>query len=157
MSVCYKIILASLTSRFLTIKVRIATGYDGIKKIPQTDIIYLVSRLDIIQSAGLQFVFTDGHARATITSFFSANDVEKLKELDWQIIYSSDWKNTEQDKDRQRKKQAECMIKDFIPITCVERILVFDEIAKEKVVLLIQETGNYVPVQIKKTAYYDNL
>ena len=28
---------------------KIATGYDGIKKIPQTDIIYLVSRLDIIQ------------------------------------------------------------------------------------------------------------
>ncbi|TSA30573.1 MAG: DUF4433 domain-containing protein [Bacteroidetes bacterium] len=136
---------------------QIATGYDGIKKIPQSNIIYLVSRLDIIQSAGLQFIFTDGHARATITTFFTANETKKLKELDWSVIYSTDWKNTEQDKDRQRRKQAECLIKDFIPTTCVERILVFDENSHEKVLSLIHESNLSIPVQIKKAAYYDPL
>ncbi|MFH1159472.1 MAG: DUF4433 domain-containing protein [bacterium] len=50
---------------------QVATGYDGVKKFSQEEIIYLVSRLDIIINEGLSFVFTDGHARAEITSFFT--------------------------------------------------------------------------------------
>jgi len=136
---------------------QIATGFDGIQQFPQEKIIYIVSRMDIIQKEGLVFVFTDGHARATITTFFSMDELDKLIEIDWATVYTELWKNDESDKDRQRRKQAECLIKDYLPVNCIERILIYNEEAQKKVVTLSSEFGLTIPVQIKKKAYYDNL
>ena len=61
---------------------QIATGFDGVQKFPQEEIIYIVSRMDIIKKEGLVFVFTDGHARATITSFFNIDELDKLEDID---------------------------------------------------------------------------
>lgn len=37
-----------------------ATGYEGVLKVPQDDIMYIVVKHDCIVEKGLKYVFTDG-------------------------------------------------------------------------------------------------
>ncbi|MBK8196499.1 MAG: DUF4433 domain-containing protein [Lewinellaceae bacterium] len=46
---------------------QIATGYEGIEKVHQDEIVYIVVNHNCIQEKGLEFVFTDGHARHGMT------------------------------------------------------------------------------------------
>lgn len=135
---------------------KIATGWEEVEQHTQDDIIYLVSTIDLVEADNLPYVFTDGHARAKITSFYnSRNDLNKL---DWEAIHSRDWKNTAEDPDRMNRKQSEFMVKDHVPVECIDRILVYSGEAQQRVRDLCDSGGNTtLTVQISKRAYYDHL
>lgn len=135
---------------------KIATGWEEVEKHSQDEIIYLVTTLERIENSGLAYVYTNGHARAKFTNFY--NSREDIDKLDWDAIYDTDWKNTPEDPDKMNRKQSECMVKDYVPIECLERILVSSKTAKEKVQRLCKSTGNTtLGITISKKAYYDNL
>lgn len=50
---------------------QIATGYEGVEKIPQSDIVYVVVNHDCIVQNGLDWFYTDGHARHGMTRFYT--------------------------------------------------------------------------------------
>ncbi len=83
----------------------IKTGYRGIKKIPQSDIVYLCCRFTDIDANCSQWVFTDGHAKSNLTEFFNSSD--DFDKVDWAMVKERMWKNNEEDFDRMRRKQAE--------------------------------------------------
>lgn len=66
-----------------------------------------------MQKAGLEFFFTDGHARSETSRKFTSLDY--LDELDWDAIYATDWRNTEADLRRKDKKQSEFLVKSLYP------------------------------------------
>jgi hypothetical protein len=55
----------------------------------QAAVIHLVSSIENIESAGLDFVFTDGHAVMTFTDFF--DDLNYLGAIDWDVMESRYW------------------------------------------------------------------
>jgi ssDNA thymidine ADP-ribosyltransferase, DarT len=134
---------------------QIATGYENIHKVPQSEIVYLVVDHGSVIRSGLDWFYTDGHARHGMTRFYT--DETGFEELDWEAIYAIQWKNTEADPDRQRKKQAEYMIKAAVPTACFAFILVFDEKCKQKVEHLQQKMNLLIPVKISEKSYYDHL
>jgi len=135
---------------------KIATGWEEIEQHSQDDIIYLVTTLERIEEPGLSYVYTDGHARARITNFYNRH--EHLEKLDWVAIHETDWRNTPDDPDKMNRKQSECMIKNHVPVECLERIVVYSETAEEKVKNLCNSTGNTtLQITISKRAYYDNV
>jgi hypothetical protein len=135
---------------------KIASGWEEIEQHPQDDIVYLVSTIELIETHNLQYVFTDGHARAMITNFYNKRD--NLKKLDWEAIYTQNWKNTPEDPDLMNRKQSECMIKDYIPVEAIERILVHSEKARNSVQGLCKSTDNdTLTISISSKAYYDNI
>ena len=87
----------------------IHTGYSGVVKRPQSDIVYIVFKLYHLVDAGFNIIFTDGHAKNKVTRFFT--NIEELNQLDWISIEASTWKFTPENPDRPRRKQAECLIK----------------------------------------------
>jgi hypothetical protein len=134
---------------------QIATGYEGVTRISQEEIIYIVVSHDCIAQKALEFVFTDGHARHNMTQFF--NQPEDFAKLDWDTIYSEKWHNTQQDPDRQRRKQAEYLVKKCVPVDCFSYLLVNCEKTKQKVESLLQTFQMDIPVKISKKAYYDQV
>lgn len=134
---------------------QIATGYEGVEKIQQEEIIYLVVKHDCIVEKGLAFVFTDGHARHNMTQFF--NTADGFEQLDWDTIYAEQWMNTLEDPDRQRRKQTEYMVKGHVPRDCFAIVLVYNEISQQKVESLLAEAGLEIPVNVSKKAYYAHL
>ena len=134
---------------------QIATGYEGVAKIPQSDIVYLVTNHDSILQHGLGWFFTDGHARHGMTKFYTSE--AGFDELDWEAVYAVNWKNTDIDPDRQRKKQAEYMVKTAVPLSCIKFILVFETQCQQKIENLQIELNRDIPVRVSKQAYYDRL
>ena len=134
---------------------QIATGFEGVKKIPQSDLVYIVVEHECVVQKGLDWFFSDGHARHEMTRFYT--DASGFDELDWEAIYATQWKNTENDPDRQRRKQAEYRIKENVPITCFSYFLTFDEKCKQKIESLQVLAQTAIPVKISKKAYYDHI
>lgn len=100
----------------------IKTGYRGIQQRSQDELIYIVCRISKIVSQCPEWCFTDGHAKNSITEFY--NDVKDLIYVDWNIVKSQFWRNDEDDMDRMRKKQAEFLVKNHVPVSCIAGIIV---------------------------------
>lgn len=78
----------------------------------QAAVIHLVSSVDYIDAEGLDFVFTDGHAAMTFTDFF--DDLNDLGAIDWDVMKSRYWNDTDEDNDRKRRRQAEFLVRNFL-------------------------------------------
>lgn len=91
-------------------------GYAG----GQVPIIHLVSSTEAVDAAGLKWVFTEGHAVMNYTDFF--DDFDDLDEIDWPLMNSKYWNDTDADPDRCRRRQAEFLVHDFSPWELVSGI-----------------------------------
>lgn len=100
----------------------IKTGYRGIQKRPQDELVYIVCRISEIVSQCPEWCFTDGHAKNSITEFY--NDTKDLIHIDWNTVKAQIWRNDEDDMDRMRKKQAEFLVKNYVPMSCIAGIIV---------------------------------
>ncbi len=84
-----------------------------------------------IADSGARFVFSDGHGIAAYTSWF--DDLSKLDEIDWSVVYQRYWSGNANDMDRQRKKQAEFLVHQFCDWSLIQAVIVIDEIRKTQV------------------------
>jgi hypothetical protein len=135
---------------------QIATGWEDIQKHSQENIVYYISSLGAVKSAGLQFFFTDGHARSKTSTAYT--DEADLKKLDWNAIYATNWKSDELDLRRKEKKQSEFFVKSHVPFSCMEHIGVFNKTAEQKVLYLFNSHSINTPIKISpQRLYYDHL
>jgi hypothetical protein len=135
---------------------QIATGWEDIQKYPQEDIIYYITSLAVIKSAGLHYFFIDGHARSrTSTAYTVEADLQKL---DWDAIYATNWRSDDSDLRRKEKKQSKLLVKGYVPFSCIEHLGVFNKNAEQKVVYLFNSHSINIPIKISpQKLYYDHL
>jgi len=74
----------------------------------QEPLVYLVSTAQAVQQSGARFVFADGHGIAGFTTWY--DNLRDLDKVDWEVAYTRMWKDTVDDMDRQRRKQAEFLV-----------------------------------------------
>lgn len=130
----------------------IKTGYRGIKKHPQSDLVFLVCKISDVIEQCPHWCFTDGHAKSSITKFY--NDIEDLSLLDWDTINLQFWNSTEDDYDRMRRKQAEFLVKKHVPLTCISQIIVINAEQSAKIKEIESRIGIDIPVVIDKQRKY---
>jgi len=111
-----------LSPMLLNLKTGSVAGYgEG-----QEPLIYLVSTCQAVRDSGAKFVFTDGHALATFTSWFE--DLKHLDKVDWAIVNERYWSDTvNHDMDRQRRKQAEFLVYRFCDWSLIHKIAVISD------------------------------
>lgn len=98
----------------------------------QEPLVYLVSTVQAVAEAALPFVFSNGHGLATrLTDWF--DDLSRLDEVDWSMVYQRIWKDTIEDMDRQRRKQAEFLVHQCCPWSLIQEIVVIDGRMKQRV------------------------
>ncbi len=125
---------------------RIITGHRVIQKIPQRDIVYLLVRFADVVTAQLPYVITDGHASdRLLTRTFITSD--GLSHVDSELVMAQRWNNTEQDWDRERRKQAEVLVHGHVPPHLVSAIGVYDEERFNEVSHLVAELQH--PARVK--------
>lgn len=123
-------------------------GFEGTEE----EIVYIMTRTDRIQDAGLPFVLTDGHAIMSITEFY--NDLSKLTKVDWDIMREWYWNDTEEDPDRKRRRQAEFLVHNFVGIQHFIGFAVRNEKVKQIVQEILVEYEIDLPVAIRKHFYF---
>ena len=125
-------------------------GYDE----GQEPIIYLVSDAQTVASSGVGFVFTDGHAIMAVSEFF--DDLAHLDRVDWSVMKSRMWNDTDRSPDRKRRRQAEFLLHRFCPWSLVRGIAVIDEQMKKRVEAILAEFSHHPRpiVRVKRAWYY---
>jgi hypothetical protein len=118
----------------------------------QNPIVHLVSSAEAVQTAGLTFAFTDGHAEMDISRFFT--DLRDLDKVDWDIMTARYWNDTLQDGDRKRRRQAEFLVHRFFPLSLVERIGVINHTLRLQVTALFPDPDSRPPITLEPAWYY---
>jgi ssDNA thymidine ADP-ribosyltransferase, DarT len=118
----------------------------------QDDIVYIVTRASMIEAANLSFVFTDGHALQAFSQFF--NDLKDLDAIDWPLMQSEFWRNTEEDNDRRRRRMAEFLVWNSVPPECIGMICTKTEAKAEAVKQMVAHAKMTIPVACRENWYY---
>jgi hypothetical protein len=118
----------------------------------QQPILHLVSSAEAVFAAGLPFTFTDGHADVDISRYFT--DLQDLNQIDWNIMASKYWHDTDQYGDRKRRRQAEFLVREFFPIALIETIGVINQAMVRQVTGLLQPLAKKPSVQAMPAWYY---
>lgn len=126
------------------------TGYNE----GQEPLIYLVSTAQRVQQQNVPFVFSDGHGIAAFTSWFAT--LADLEKVDWGTVNATYWRDTAEDMDRQRRKQAEFLIHRFCSWSLLGGIAVYNEQRKTQVKAILQSfpTTTGFLVKVRRDWYY---
>ncbi len=103
----------------------ISTGYRGVAKRPNSEIVILVASARILLADGPLLVFTDRHAYLKTAKFFAS--VEDLSEIDWQLLCRGDFRRDPDDPDKVARYEAEALIHRTLPIEKLLGIACHDE------------------------------
>jgi hypothetical protein len=124
-------------------------GYDQ----GQGPLIYLVTTVESVVEAQRPWVFADGHGLAAMTSWY--DHLAKLTEIDWGMMGERYWRDTPDDNDRKRRKQAEFLVWEHLPWSAIRGIAVLNETVKEQVEeTLGSHPGVYAPRVLAKRNWY---
>lgn len=123
-------------------------GFDG----KQADIVHLVSSVEMVSTGDRPWCFTDGHAVEAVSRFF--DQVAELDRIDREVISSWSWKDTTEDPDRKRRKQAELLVHEFFPWTWVEAIGVQSEGTRAAAQRLLEQAEHRPAVRVEPRWYY---
>lgn len=132
---------------------KIHTGY-GVPHEDQRDIVYICCKLEGLVALGHPYLFTDGQANTGRTNEYTS--LTDLGHLDWNVIPMQFWRDTEDDRDRERKKQAEFLVKGVVPATCFQGLYTFDANRAADVRDLLTRHGMSIPVRVdtNRNLYY---
>ncbi len=87
-----------------------------------------------------------------LTEFF--DEIDELTKIDWKIIKSNQWSDTEEDGDRKRRRQAEFLVHNRFPTNLILGIGVYSDDVKEKVEQMLEESGEEIRVKVIPNWYY---
>jgi hypothetical protein len=119
----------------------------------QEPLIHLVSGCQAVAAAGLGFAFSDGHGLARFTAWY--DDLADLDRVDWDAAYARQWRDTADDMDRQRRKQAEFLVHRSMPWMLVSEVGVYNDAARQRAEAILSFYGQgALPVRIQREWYY---
>jgi hypothetical protein len=118
----------------------------------QEPLVYLVSTVEAVVTAGRPFVFTDRHSLASYAKWFDRE--ADLDELDWATIYAHYWTNTFEDRDRKNRKQAEFLVHESVPLPLCHEIGCLNPLAQARVQALPHPAGIHIPPAVVRPQWY---
>lgn len=118
----------------------------------QEPIVHLVTDVDRVLASGTSCFFTNRHA---FTSYaHQLDDFSRLDELDWEVIHSREWSNTQEDPGRRERKMAEFLAYRFVPWSCIVGIGVYSERYRQDAVRLLEGADHLPKVRVVPKWYY---
>ncbi len=126
------------------------------------DLVYLVSKVDRMIGAGVDFAISDRNAAMKLADF--SNDAGVLGDLtadppqsdfvNWPLMRAVMWKSTPDDPDRSERRMAEFLVHDRVPLDLIHEVAVYAETQKPKVERLFAEFGRTAKVVARSDWYY---
>jgi len=99
---------------FSPMMLNIKTGHGGVLKVPNEDIVIIVSSLPRLAELGVPFVFSDRHAYLRTANFYSA--LADLGNIAWELLQKRDFKRDPDDPEKIERYQAEALIHEQVPL-----------------------------------------
>ena len=95
------------------------------------DIVYVAISLGGIMDGDFEYYFTDGHATDFLTTYYTKDKINQLNEiLDWPAIKAHIWSGDGIEKDLKRRKQAEFLVREDVPVDCIFAFVCYNEASR---------------------------
>jgi len=130
----------------------IKTGYGGITKRQNRDIVIFVSSIHRLLQLALPFVFTNQHAYAADTDYYS--DPAELRQIDWPLLRSRNFKTDDADPGKQLRYQAEALVHRHAPLQALIGVGCFDAAMKQRLDEMVAQSGAQITVKVTPTWYF---
>jgi len=130
----------------------IHTGWNGIKQVPNADIVILVSSLHRVRELGLSFLFTDSHAYSGLARFY--DDLAQLDRIDWPLLQRRDFKRDPEDPGKLERYQAEALVHRHVPLAAVLGMVCYTDVVKTDIERTMQNLGVVLPVHTRPNWYF---
>lgn len=130
----------------------IHTGYGGVNRVANRDIVILVSSLRKIDELGLSYVFTSGHAYPVYAEYY--NNLDHLDEIDWGLLQRRDFQNDPEDPEKKERYQAEALVLQQVPLNALIGIACYDEDRKSMVEEQLGQRGLDLRVLAQPKYYF---
>lgn len=124
----------------------------GVQQRRNEEIVILVSSLHRIEELGLPFAFTNAHAYPLWTSYYS--DLERLDQIDWDILQHRDFKRDPDDPRKMERYQAEALVHRHLPIEGLMGIICYTDVVKRRIEQEIQRRNLDLPVHTRTGWYF---
>lgn len=118
----------------------------------QNAILHLVTKIEKVIESNLPFAFTDGHAEMQVSQFY--DDLADLNKIDWEIMRDKYWRDTVEDGDRTRRRQAEFLVYNNFPTNLITGIAAISETVKAQVERILSENGKQITTAVRQNWYY---
>jgi hypothetical protein len=119
----------------------------------QDPLVYCVARAEDFKPP--VFVITDGNASSELSS--QHGDLSALTtQIDWPLMSSRIWKDTEEDGDRKRRRSAEFLVHRFVPWSHVHGLVTRTGATRDAVLNLYasRRPSHQPPVTVRPDWYY---
>ncbi len=114
----------------------ILKDFNGVPIQRPSKLVYCVSSVQDVLSSGTPYIYTDGHATDSLTTFYKDQDPEEMvNHLDFNAIDATFW-NDENDLDVKRRKEAELLLLGDLPFKHILGFIVYDEYTKKALLAL---------------------
>ena len=130
----------------------ITTGWGGIMRRANQDIVIFVSSIHRLQELGLPFLFTNQHALSVDTEFHRRT--EDLDKIDWPLLQSRNFKTSDADPGRQVRYQAEALVHRHVPLDALSGIGCLDDSVCASLQSMVETRGLSISVKATPTWYF---
>jgi hypothetical protein len=119
----------------------------------QEEIVYLVTTIATLEEYKKAFVFTCGQALMALSQQY--NNIKNLDKIDWDVIFGEYWNDKPPEIiDRKRKRQAELLVHEHVPVNCIISLAVLNKKARIIVEKILDDAGLLIPVKEIPKWYY---
>lgn len=137
---------------FSPMLLNITTGYGGIRKRDNAEIVLLVSSLPRLTELNIPFLFTDRHAYLSLAQYYS--DLAKLDQLDWEALQNRNFKRDADHPERFERYQAEALVHKYMPINALLGIVCYNETVRSSLQSHLDARGMRVDTAVRPTWYF---
>ncbi len=108
----------------------IHTGHT-VKQVPNEEIVFLVANLEQISRRAAKFIFTNQHAYPAIAEYY--NHLDRLDQIDWNILQDRNFKNDPEDPGKKERYQAEALIWKHLPLGWISGICCYSTKVEQQI------------------------
>lgn len=130
----------------------IHTGWGGIQKRSNEEIVILASSLHRIAKLGLPFLFTDSHAYYQWAEFY--DDLTQLDKIDWPLLQRRDFKRDSEDPAKFERYQAEALVYRHVPVNALLGIVCYTDAWRQHIAGQLQARHLSLPVYARTEWYF---
>ena len=136
---------------FSMMLLNIKTGYNGVPRVPNEEIVILISSLRKVAAMNIEFVFCDQHAYLLTAEHFTSLD--NLDRIDWPILQNRDFKRDNNNLGKTDRYQAEALVWKHLPVEGILGICCFTDGVRDGVKAQADELGLSVRI-FKRSDWY---
>jgi len=120
-------------------------------KVPNEDVVILVSSLHRLAEMGRLFTFTDRHAYLVNAEFY--NDLKDLDKIDWPILQKKDFRRDPDDPGKIERYQAEALVHEHLPVDSFLGVACYSDTVRDQLLHHVERFGIDLKVVTQKGWY----